>query len=155
MRERGAVIAVALDYADLTLGAETSGSVLAPAEAAGVVGLKAAHSGCSITGIVPIDDRLDSVGVFARSLRDARLAHDATCGIGEIAPTLRERAAGWDIDEAPAAIADLRAGFAPSLQAHLAESPGPPAPPGTSSAASGSTRRPPPTATASSCGPST
>ncbi|WJZ00045.1 Glutamyl-tRNA(Gln) amidotransferase subunit A [Corynebacterium hansenii] len=79
----GSATAVALDYADVTIGTETSGSVLAPAGAAGVVGLKAAHEGCSISGIVPIDDRIDSVGFLGRSLRDVQLAHDATCWKGK------------------------------------------------------------------------
>lgn len=75
----GSATAIALDYADVTVGTETSGSVLAPAGAAGVVGLKASHDGCSIAGIVPIDDRVDSVGFLGRSTRDVRLAHDAAC----------------------------------------------------------------------------
>lgn len=75
----GSATAIALDYADVTLGTETSGSVLAPAEVAGVVGLKSAHDGCSISGIVPIDDRIDSVGFLGRSIRDVKLAHDTVC----------------------------------------------------------------------------
>ncbi|WP_162872880.1 amidase family protein [Austwickia chelonae] len=75
----GSATAIALDYADFTVGTETSGSVLAPAGAAGVVGLKSSHDGCSISGIVPIDDRIDSVGFLGRSTRDVQLAHGIAC----------------------------------------------------------------------------
>lgn len=78
----GSATAIALDYADVTVGTETSGSVLAPAGAAGVVGVKAAHDSCSISGIVPIDDRVDSVGFLGRSTRDVQLALDAGCTAG-------------------------------------------------------------------------
>lgn len=78
----GSASAIALDYADVTVGTETSGSVLAPAGAAGVVGVKAAHDSCSISGIVPIDDRVDSVGFLGRSTRDVQLALDAGCTAG-------------------------------------------------------------------------
>ncbi|MFD5868691.1 amidase family protein [Corynebacterium sp. NPDC060344] len=128
----GSATAIALDYADVTVGTETSGSVLAPAGAAGVVGLKAPHDGCSISGIVPIDDRVDSVGFLGRSIRDVQLAHDATCWqahatgaehapeqntpkkimvLGEIPESLKDRAkkANIDIVEAPEKIADLNA----------------------------------------------
>ena len=75
----GSATAIALDYADLTVGTETAGSVISPAQSARVVGLKASHSGCPVGGIVPIDDRIDSVGFFGRSLRDVQLGHDAAC----------------------------------------------------------------------------
>lgn len=78
----GSATAIALDYADVTVGTETSGSVLDPAGAAGVVGVKAAHDSCSISGIVPIDDRVDSVGFLGRSTRDVQLALDAGCTAG-------------------------------------------------------------------------
>lgn len=148
----GSATAVALDYADLTVGTETSGSVISPAQANKVVGLKAAHSDCSIRGIVPIDDRVDSVGFFGRSLRDVRLGHDAACPpaeqpgrparvmvMGEISPQLRDRAreAGVELVEVPENIRDLYdrlqgtesesvllAGAGPSMERHLADSAG-------------------------------
>ncbi|WP_295626038.1 amidase family protein [uncultured Corynebacterium sp.] len=123
----GSATAIALDYADVTVGTETSGSVLAPAGAAGVVGLKTAHDGCSISGIVPIDDRVDSVGFLGRSTRDVRAAERAGCAaepastgdaadapakvmvLGDVPQTLRDRAAsaGVEVVEAPEKIRDL------------------------------------------------
>ncbi|WP_460490667.1 amidase family protein [Corynebacterium nasicanis] len=144
----GSATSIALDFADLTVGTETAGSVLAPAEAAGVVGLKASHGGCSIAGIVPIDDRVDAVGFFGRSVRDTRLAHDAACGpptrqaetprrimvLGDIPAALP---AGLEAVAAPEKIRELNeridtarteeillAGAGPSLQRHLATSTG-------------------------------
>lgn len=104
----GSAVAIALDYADVTVGTETSGSVISPAGAAGVVGLKASHDGCSITGIVPIDGRIDSVGFLGRSTRDVRLAHDSAC-LDEAAPATDHAnsgapAASASASGAPAAI---------------------------------------------------
>ncbi|GAB78288.1 Asp-tRNAAsn/Glu-tRNAGln amidotransferase A subunit [Austwickia chelonae] len=126
----GSATAVALDYADFTVGTETSGSVLAPAGAAGVVGLKSSHDGCSISGIVPIDDRVDSVGFLGRSTRDVQLAHSIGCQpakdsgsaspanaaaptkimvLGEVPQSLKDLAKKGNINivEAPAKITEL------------------------------------------------
>lgn len=148
----GSATAIALDYADLTVGTETAGSVFSPAQSARVVGLKASHTGCSIDGIVPIDDRVDSVGFFGRSLRDVQLVHDAACPpaepasrparvmvMDEAGPQLRERAraAGVELVEVPENIRDLHTrlqrtesesvllgGVGPSMERHLADSAG-------------------------------
>ncbi|MBI9000644.1 amidase family protein [Corynebacterium sp. CCM 9185] len=77
----GSATAIALDYADLTFGTETQGSVISPAMVAGVYGAKAGYGECDIRGIVPIDDRVDSPGVFGRSAADLALGFRAACGI--------------------------------------------------------------------------
>ncbi|MEZ2188984.1 amidase family protein [Corynebacterium sp. CCM 9204] len=77
----GSATAIALDYADLTFGTETQGSVISPAVVAGVYGAKAGHGECDIRGIVPIDDRVDSPGVFGRSVSDLSIGFRAACGI--------------------------------------------------------------------------
>lgn len=127
----GSATAIALDYADVTVATETSGSILAPAEAAGVVGLKASHQQCSIAGIVPIDDRVDSVGFIGRSARDVSVAHQAGCRapaagsptadspqtppskimvLGDIPDSLRNLAAQANVEivDAPQSVADLK-----------------------------------------------
>ncbi|MCK7641596.1 amidase family protein [Corynebacterium sp. CCM 8835] len=83
----GSATAIALDYADLTFGTETQGSVISPAVAAGVYGAKAGYGECDISGIVPIDDRVDSPGVFGRSTADLAVGFRAACGIDPVRAT--------------------------------------------------------------------
>ena len=83
----GSATAIALDYADLTFGTETQGSVIAPAVAAGVYGARAGWGECDISGIVPIDDRVDSPGVFGRSAADLAIGFRSACGIEPVVPS--------------------------------------------------------------------
>ncbi|MCK7636864.1 amidase family protein [Corynebacterium pygosceleis] len=82
----GSATAIALDYADLTFGTETQGSVISPAVVAGVYAAKAGYGECDISGIVPIDDRVDSPGVFGRSVADLAVGFRYACGMSPEEP---------------------------------------------------------------------
>src|ERR1700760_85804 len=62
---------VAAGLAPLAVGTETDGSIVAPASACGVVGIKPTLGLVSRTGIVPISAAQDTAGPMARSVADA------------------------------------------------------------------------------------
>ncbi len=67
----GSAAAVAAGFAALALGSDTMGSVRIPAACCGVVGLKPTAGLLSRSGILPLSETLDCVGVLAREARDA------------------------------------------------------------------------------------
>jgi len=62
----GSAAAVAAHLVDFALGADTSGSVRAPASFCGIYGFRPTFGGISTTGVLPISPHLDTVGIFAR-----------------------------------------------------------------------------------------
>jgi amidase len=69
----GSAVAVAAGLAPLAIGTETDGSIVCPAAASGVVGIKPTLGLVSARGIVPIARSQDTAGPLARSVRDAVL----------------------------------------------------------------------------------
>jgi len=69
----GAAVAVAARLAPLAVGTETDGSIVCPAAANGVVGIKPAIGTVSQRGIVPIAHSQDTAGPLARTVADAAL----------------------------------------------------------------------------------
>jgi amidase len=67
----GSAAAVSAGLAPLAVGTETDGSIVAPASACGVVGIKPTLGLVSRTGIVPISAAQDTAGPMARSVADA------------------------------------------------------------------------------------
>ncbi len=67
----GSAAAVAAGLAPIAVGTETDGSIVAPASACGVVGIKPTLGLVSRTGIVPISAAQDTAGPMARSVADA------------------------------------------------------------------------------------
>ncbi len=70
----GSASAVAANLAVFALGTETDGSVVCPAHANGVVGLKPTVGLTSRAGVIPISHSQDSVGTLSRTVRDAAVA---------------------------------------------------------------------------------
>ncbi|MBY0272300.1 MAG: amidase [Alphaproteobacteria bacterium] len=62
----GSAAAVAANLVDFALGADTSGSVRAPASFCGIYGLRPTLGQISTTGVLPISSHLDTVGIFSR-----------------------------------------------------------------------------------------
>ena len=62
----GSAAAVADGMVPLALGTQTAGSVIRPASFCGVAGLKVTHGSIDMTGIRPLSERLDTLGLFAR-----------------------------------------------------------------------------------------
>lgn len=67
----GSAIAAAAALCAASLGSETDGSIVSPAGASGVVGIKPSVGLVSRAGVVPISHTQDTVGVHARSVADA------------------------------------------------------------------------------------
>ncbi len=69
----GSGAAVAANLAPAALGTETDGSIVSPAAACGIVGLKPTVGLVSRTGIIPIAESQDTAGPMTRTVRDAAL----------------------------------------------------------------------------------
>ena len=69
----GSGAAVSANFTAVSLGTETDGSVVCPANANGVVGIKPTVGLTSRAGVVPISHTQDTVGVHARTVADAAL----------------------------------------------------------------------------------
>jgi amidase len=67
----GSGVAVAAGYAVVALGSETNGSIVSPANASGVVGIKPTVGLTSRMGVIPISHHQDTVGPMARTVADA------------------------------------------------------------------------------------
>ena len=93
----GSAVAVAASYAPLALGAETDGSIVCPASASGVVGMKPTVGLVSRRGVIPIGFSQDSPGPIGRNVRDVAILLSAIAGYDDEDPSSHEFA-----DSAPA-----------------------------------------------------
>jgi amidase len=76
----GSGVAVAASLCAVAIGTETDGSIVSPASANGVVGIKPTVGLVSRTGIIPISHSQDTAGPMARTVRDAALLLAAMVG---------------------------------------------------------------------------
>jgi len=76
----GSGAAAATNMAAVTVGTETSGSILSPSSASSIVGLKPSTGALSRSGIVPISATLDTAGPMTRSVQDAVVLFNAMAG---------------------------------------------------------------------------
>lgn len=67
----GSAVALALNFATVTLGTETDGSITCPASVNGVYAVKPSMGQVSRQGVVPLSSSQDTVGPMAHSLEDA------------------------------------------------------------------------------------
>jgi amidase len=88
----GSAVAVAAGLAPLAVGTETDGSIVSPAGACGVVGIKPTLGLVSRSGVVPISAAQDTAGPMARTVADAAALLTALAGADEMDPAT-ERAA--------------------------------------------------------------
>ena len=73
----GSAAAVADFMVPVTLGSQTGGSMIMPAASCGVVGYKASLDGIDRGGLRHVRPSLDTIGIFARSVRDIALVRAA------------------------------------------------------------------------------
>jgi amidase len=69
----GSAVAVAADLCTAAVGSETCGSIISPAQHAGIVGIKPTTGLISRHGVIPISFTLDTLGPMARCVEDAGL----------------------------------------------------------------------------------
>jgi len=72
----GSAASVASGMCFAALGSDTGGSVRLPASYCGVVGFKPSYGRCSRWGLVAYANSLDTVGILARTVEDARLVYN-------------------------------------------------------------------------------
>ena len=70
----GSAAAVADRMVPLALGTQTAGSVIRPAAFCGVIGLKPSFGSINRSGVKPVAESLDTVGLFANTVEDAAVA---------------------------------------------------------------------------------
>ncbi len=94
----GSAAAVAANLVAAALGTETDGSVVCPASAAGLVGIKTTLGLLSRAGVVPIAHSQDTVGPIARTVADAALLLGALTGVDPRDPVTSESAGRFKRD---------------------------------------------------------
>jgi amidase len=77
----GSGVAAAASFAAATLGTETDGSIVSPANVNGIVGLKPTLGLTSRAGVIPIAHSQDTVGPMTRTVADAALLLGAMTGV--------------------------------------------------------------------------
>jgi amidase len=77
----GSAVAVAANLCAVAVGTETDGSIVAPASANGIVGLKPTVGLVSRTGVIPISHSQDTAGPMTRTVRDAAILLTALAGV--------------------------------------------------------------------------
>jgi amidase len=79
----GSAAAVAANVVSFSLGTETDGSVINPAERNALVGIKPTVGLTSRAGVIPESIHQDTVGTFGKTVRDTAYAFDAIYGVDE------------------------------------------------------------------------
>jgi Asp-tRNA(Asn)/Glu-tRNA(Gln) amidotransferase A subunit family amidase len=69
----GSAAAVADGMVPLALGSQTAGSTVRPGAFCGVLGFKPTHGVLSLRGVKRLSERLETLGLFARTVEDLRL----------------------------------------------------------------------------------
>ena len=77
----GSGVAVAASLVAVSVGTETDGSIISPANANGVVGIKPTVGLTSRAGVIPISTTQDTVGPFGRTVADAAALLGAMTGV--------------------------------------------------------------------------
>jgi amidase len=77
----GSGAGVSSNFCTLAIGTETDGSIVCPASANGIVGIKPTVGLVSRSGIIPISRSQDTAGPMARTVRDAAILLGALTGV--------------------------------------------------------------------------
>jgi amidase len=76
----GSAVAVSAGFSPISVGTETDGSIICPAEKNGVVGIRPTLGFVSRSGIIPITPTQDTAGPIARNVYDAALLLNVLVG---------------------------------------------------------------------------
>ena len=69
----GSAAVIASHMAHLSIGSQTGGSIIRPASYCGVVGYKPSYGLISRNGVLKTSDKLDTMGVFGKTVKDVAL----------------------------------------------------------------------------------
>lgn len=94
----GSGVAVAANLCAAAIGTETDGSIICPAHANGIVGLKPTVGLVSRAGIVPIAHSQDTAGPMTRTVTDAAILLGALTGVDPRDPATEESAGKFHTD---------------------------------------------------------
>ena len=94
----GSAAAVAASLAAVSLGTETDGSIVCPAAACSVVGIKPTVGLTSRAGVIPISRSQDTVGPMGRTVRDAATVLGALVGVDPRDPATEASAGRFERD---------------------------------------------------------
>lgn len=112
----GSAVAVAAGLVPLALGTDTGGSIRVPASFCGITGFKPCIDAIARSGVKPLSQTLDSVGLFSRSVNDAALLFQALRQDAARPPepvAVRNDLRGLTLGRLPSALIDV----APAVQA--------------------------------------
>ncbi|KAM3582402.1 hypothetical protein VKS41_005047 [Umbelopsis sp. WA50703] len=87
----GSAHSVAANLVSVAIGTETDGSVIGPAQRAGVIGIKPTVGITSRSGVVPEAHSQDTVGVFGRTFKDAVHVLNIIRGVDDMDPVTRQQ----------------------------------------------------------------
>ncbi|MGK9052995.1 amidase [Neorhizobium petrolearium] len=105
----GSAAGLGAAFFPLAFGTQTSGSTLRPASYCGVVGYKASRGLIDRTGVKPLSESLDIVGLMARDVRDCALFASVVARRADLMPDGETRSVprvglfAHDLAEAPSA----------------------------------------------------
>ncbi|WP_261817800.1 amidase family protein [Vibrio gallicus] len=77
----GSAVATSADLVGFAIGSETSGSVIAPSEVNGVIGLKTTRGLISRDYVIPLDAAQDSMGIMTHTINDLATTLDVMAKI--------------------------------------------------------------------------
>ena len=69
----GSAAVIASHMAHLSIGSQTGGSIIRPASYCGVVGYKPSYGLISRSGVLKTSEKLDTIGVFGKTVKDVAL----------------------------------------------------------------------------------
>ena len=137
----GSGVAVGANLTTVSVGSETSGSMIQPARVNSVVGMRPSKGLISRDYVVPLGPHLDTPGPMGRSVTDVAILLNALKGVDENDPKTADAAALADVDftqylsldEARKVrvgvimpnkeVGDLLAAYRPALEASLGRAP--------------------------------
>jgi len=94
----GSAAAIAANFAVFATGSDTAGSIRAPANVTGTVGIKPTIGLTSRDGIVPVSLSYDVTGPIARTVEDAAIALQFMAGVDSNDPRTKE-SRSWQFDD--------------------------------------------------------
>ena len=97
----GSGVGVSANLVAVAIGTETDGSVVCPASANGIVGIKPTVGLVSRAGVIPISHTQDTAGPMARTVRDAAIVLGAIAGVDPRDPATAESETRGLVDYTP------------------------------------------------------